>query len=557
LRAVNWLVNKSALGDSEFYDEAQAVIVEAEISGVTENILQNIDSKHASRIIPYIIDDRIILRRIQSQPSRSVKDVKLELFNPGDQTWSLPTGIEASIKKLLPDVIFIGAMEDATNDVTKIAGTTAIGQILSSITEDISEKYAADLNDAFSIIGEKMAADANEKDPDLLKLDTVISETLSKFLPGLSVKTHMNTPTFGDLMKGMTLKFYEPKYGAREGIDAEYMGHGTQRTVQISLLRCLADIKRGTEIHSGRSTILLIDEPELYLHPQAVEMTRNTLRELSNNGFQVIFSTHSAGMIRHDDILDALMVRRNEESGTYNYYTVRSSVQKAIDDIAHQKETIFSLGNASKFLFSERVIVVEGKTEETILPHLFSTLEGTSLEEVGATVINAEKSENTIKVADVLRALGLTVKVIVDLDFAFQVAPEQQLLNGREQSIEPCKARFQEMANDGTIELDAKGLPKNCQKISAEKSYEELAKYEDMESHIQLLHEALLEDSYWLWRKGAFETHLGLSGKRPVHRVEFIEKLKKQGQKIELPDREGVFELCRWLKDPQQAIAAQ
>ena len=70
-------------------------------------------------------------------------------------------------------------------------------------------------------------------------------------------------------------------------------GHGAQRSAHMALIKLLADMTSVAGGNPGGTIVLLIDEPELCLHPQAVELLRESLLLLSTQNFQVIFSTHS------------------------------------------------------------------------------------------------------------------------------------------------------------------------------------------------------------------------------------------------------------------------
>jgi putative ATP-dependent endonuclease of OLD family len=84
------------------------------------------------------------------------------------------------------------------------------------------------------------------------------------------------------------------------GIDTEvgHQGHGLQRTLVITLLQLLADAQaQGVPVAGAsleRGTILLIEEPELYLHPQMERLMRDVLHRLaSQSNTQVACCTHS------------------------------------------------------------------------------------------------------------------------------------------------------------------------------------------------------------------------------------------------------------------------
>lgn len=87
---------------------------------------------------------------------------------------------------------------------------------------------------------------------------------------------------------------------AQAGIDTDvvHQGHGLQRTLVITLLQLLADAQaqavQDAALALGRGTILLIEEPELYLHPQMERLMRDVLHRLAAQaGTQVACCTHS------------------------------------------------------------------------------------------------------------------------------------------------------------------------------------------------------------------------------------------------------------------------
>lgn len=131
----------------------------------------------------------------------------------------------------------------------------------------------------------------------------------------------------------------------------------------------------------------------------------------------------------------------------------------AIDDAQHQSEALFALSNSSKILFSERVVITEGKTERTILPTIFHNSFGTTPGEDKIGFVDIGGTPNIPDTIKVLRSMGVPCKAIVDLDFAFRIAPLKGLLAPDHADLIACKVILEELRNGGHIGLDADGLP--------------------------------------------------------------------------------------------------
>jgi putative ATP-dependent endonuclease of the OLD family len=552
LRALEWAVKKSSLPATYFFDPDTPIVVTAEIDNIDERVLENIDEKHRAKIEPLVLDGTLVIRRSQLEPGVPVKQIGLEIFENSDAgpSWKPnPAGIDAAISHLFPDPIFIGAMENATEDVAKFATGTTIGKLLKEIIDPISDRHAGSVIDALDEVAKKLSADSTEKDEDLVKLDESIQNELQKFFPGVSAKTHIPTPEFSDFLKGATIRLFEQDFENNEGRDAASFGHGAQRSVQIALLKCLSDLKRTGAGEQSRTTILLIDEPELYLHPQAVEMIRASLRKLSKEGYQVVFSTHSANMISRHDASNALLVRRNVERGTFAFPRLQEAVRDAIENADHQAETLFSLTNSTKILFSERVILTEGKTEQTLLPELFQSVQGLTFDEAKTALIGLDGVENIPNAKSVLLAMGIPTKAIADLDFIFRGAVARGLVSETDARFLKCLEILKRLEVDGKVSLHDDGLPTAHNGEKAAKAFELMSSEADAHPHIDLLHDSLKDQGIWTWKKGTIETHLGLASKKPSEHMRFLEQINEASFLDELSDIEGIKELLIWLRE--------
>lgn len=550
LKAMSWAIKKSSLQLSDFNSPDAPVIVTAEISGIDAEVLGALEQSHRNRIEPFVVGGKITLRRTQTTPNMSVSQIRLEIRNEqnGEEEWvANPNGIDQAIGGLFPDPIFIGAMENATEDVGKFAAGTTIGKLIKEIIGPVAERNAGPVTTALAQVADRLSADGDQKDADLVNLDSRIEAELDRFFPGVVAKTHIQTPDFSDFLKSATIKIYDQQHDNAVGRDASSFGHGAQRSVQIALIKCLAEIRRNADDNPARTTLLLIDEPELYLHPQAIEVVRSALSRLSNEGYQVAFSTHSANMITRADAPKTLLIRRNA-TGTICYPRLSDAVERALDNADHQAETLFSLSNSTRILFSEKVVLAEGKTEQTLLPDLFQHRAGRSLEEEKLGLVSLGSSSDVPKALPVLEAMDIPTKAVVDLDFAFRPAVQHGLISDTHPAILECKAILSRLQEEGRIGLADDGLPKKFGETSAAQAYEIMAAEPDAQQFIEIIHEHFTAKNIWVWKNGTIETHLGLPGKTAAVHNAFLSNFTNDEFRRARPNYDHVQSMLDWLR---------
>jgi Predicted ATP-dependent endonuclease of the OLD family len=550
LRAISWLLKKSSLVEMDFFCKGSPVVVSGTIVGITPDILALVEEKHRSRILPYIKDEELHIRRTQLSPGASVKDIILEVkLADGAEAWAKnPTGIDGAISQLFPDPIFIEAMQDAAEDVAKFGRSTTIGQLFTEIVAPIREKHSAKIREALANVQAALSPDGAQRDETLVKIDELMAEQVGKYFPGISVKADIPIPQFDDFLKGGTVKVFEPGHETDDWVPINAMGHGAQRAVQMALINCLSRIKAEGESGSPKTTLLLVDEPELYLHPTAIERTRAALNSLSRSEYQVVFSTHSACMVAREDAANVLLVRKENTKGTYCLPTLTEAVNTRIAEADHQAELLFSLSHSSKILFSDRVIIAEGKTERRLLPGILHVVTGKTIEEMKAALVEVDGTNNVLAAMGILSAMGIPNYAIVDLDFAFKIAAKNELLVGQADAVSGCRSLFLDMQNAGAVVLGDDGYPTKSNGHSAAEGFELLANCDDAKAWIAEIHDALKEKNIWVWKLGAIEKHLGLEGKSSSHWAKFTKTLVDTKSVDFVTDPASFKELGEWLQ---------
>lgn len=548
LESIKWVLRKTALSASCFNDLTRPIIMVATIEGITTDILDNIDPTHRTRIEPFLLNNSLTIKRVQDNPAQTAAQIKLYVLDPNDGiTWhNNPTGIDNAIKDLFPEPIHIGAMENSEDDISKSSTTSTIGKLLAEIIGPIEQQYGQQVNTALDGLKEILDAEGINRAPELVTFDQEINTKLDAFFPDIQVKVHIPTPELKEVFKKGTIKVYEnllpnPK-------DVSSLGHGAQRSIQMTLIRHLADLKLIAQTNRT-TTLLLIDEPELYLHPQAIEVLRKSLSILSNQGYQVVFSTHSPFMITQKDVANTILVRKNQTLGTYKRTTLKSAIPIIEQQAPHQLTLMYSLSNSSNILFSEKVILAEGKTENKLLPSIIEKVTAKTILYHKTALVKLDGSGNTRKSIQVLTAMDLPTKAIVDLDFALKQGISDGYLVAGDTDIAACLNEVSNIATANNIAIGTDGWPtKNGASVSAAEAFAILANSQNTSQNINNICTKMQAQNIWVWKKGTIENHLNLTGKTEAIWATFTNTLETSSLQTMLPNDFAEIENCvNWL----------
>jgi predicted ATP-dependent endonuclease of OLD family len=543
LTAIQWLLRKTSLDTKDFFDPASSVEVEGIIEGISQDILDQMATNHRSSIENYITDEKLRIRRVQTTPNARAAAINISVWNEAAQDWvPNPNGIDNALKSLLPEPIRIGAMENAAEDASKAKSTTTIGKLLSEFLEPVKAAHGTELAGHLSEVSRRISSDGDMRFGELAVIDQNVNQKIDDLFPGMSLKLHFDTPTFDELIKSGSIKVYENQ---NQGRDFSSYGHGAQRSIQMALIQYLAEVKRGNGGNLS-TTLLLIDEPELYLHPFAVEQIRQALLALSQNGYQVVLSTHSAQMVTSEQAKSSLLIRKCNQRGTYARTRLTDAIQIIVPDSTHQMEQLFSLSHSTQVLFSEQVVLTEGKTELRLLPYIFEQVSGKTLGQDKLALVAQSGVRDTRKSLEILGAMDLPAKAIVDLDYAFTGAVTDGFLQTNDPDINASKVILQRLEQQGQITLHSNGLPMKGV-VKPARAFEIFANEQDAVIHIENLHNRLKPQGIWIWTKGAIEAHIGTTSKDELAWAQFKTSVDEIGLQTTCPEPNTLTVLVQWL----------
>ena len=155
--------------------------------------------------------------------------------------------------------------------------------------------------------------------------------------------------------------------------------------------------------------VLLIEEPEMYLRPQAQRYLYRLLRRLADAGNQVIYSTHSPSFLNVSRLEELALVDRHPVRGTAILHPEPLS---ANDDFRVLSE--FDAERGELFL-ARAVLLVEGQTEKLAFPFVFDAL-GHDPDREGITIVACGGKSNIPLFARVCRAVRVPFVAVHDRD---------------------------------------------------------------------------------------------------------------------------------------------
>lgn len=306
-----------------------------------------------------------------------------------------------NIKKLIADDIFL----DLKNTKKVTSNYTAIESQLAALykeirTEsdqkerDIEKELNSILNSIFK--GTKIDISVPESKPDLL----------SNYATSKDITININN------------------------LPLENQGSGMQKTLLWSVLKMLAEKEKPAKttskskgkkievadtepITQEKTRILLIDEPEICLHPDSIRKAKEILYQLPTVGnWQIMITTHSPIFIdvsKDNSVL--IRVDKNDKEGC-KIYRPESSMLSSDEKEQLKMLNIFDPYFA-EFFFSKKIIVVEGDTEYTAFRKIMDE-DQESYEDVH--IIRARGKATIIPIIKILSKWSSNFSVLHDSD---------------------------------------------------------------------------------------------------------------------------------------------
>lgn len=184
--------------------------------------------------------------------------------------------------------------------------------------------------------------------------------------------------------------------------DALQLGDGAQNAIVLAIFQAYERLRK-------RGAAFLLEEPEMYLHPQKCRFFYRTLRSLSETN-QILYSTHSPYFVTIPEYEEVRLVSRSRAGRTKILASdhapdagLREKIRKELDP------------ERNEFFFARHVILVEGDTEKLALPEYAHRL-GIDLDRLGVSIVEVGGKRSLEAFARIVQSFGLPFTLLFDTD---------------------------------------------------------------------------------------------------------------------------------------------
>lgn len=306
-----------------------------------------------------------------------------------------PTGFANVLKGGLPEFIPVPAVRNVTEEI-KVGKTNPFGRLINALLTRVPPEHKSAIKEALDKVRGLINRSSGKERISAIK---ETEDLLEKMLcPSIECDLEINVP-----IPEFEIMFSDVEIYIDDGFktSVETKGHGLQRSVIFSILRAYAELVRTGDVseQKDRSIVFAIEEPELYLHPQAQRIMMQTLREISAGKDQVVYCTHSGTFVDIAHFDEICLMKREKVDGHWRSAVTQLSMDALINDLKtrhpntsptpesmRERYSYVYGGTRNEGFFARKVVLVEGPTEEYSLPIYSAALEY-NMDKEGVSVI--------------------------------------------------------------------------------------------------------------------------------------------------------------------------
>ena len=176
-------------------------------------------------------------------------------------------------------------------------------------------------------------------------------------------KIHYSMDYDMEKILSISTEFYNENRDHARSISS--MGKGMRSIYMLSLLEAYEEKKK------RNPDMIIVEDPEIFLHPKLQKVTGDILYRLSKSG-QVLFSTHAPGLLSNFNSRQIRQVMTGKSG--YSEVKNKTDISAVLDDLGYSANDLMNVN----FVF-----IVEGKQDKSRLPILIRKYYSETYDESG------------------------------------------------------------------------------------------------------------------------------------------------------------------------------
>lgn len=393
----NWL------GEDDFYGKTNHLRIECDIEGFSIP-----EGKNFTEWSEFNSDGEQALM-IRLNAHKSIAGVTGDIKAGAEEGTILPGAARSMLK-----AVYLKPLRDAQNELLARKGSR-LSQILKGHTL---------FSDEGAVGSVKLKGHINTANIGIRGYFQDLTEDgyqqITKILEG-PLKDFFDTSTKGIIDAGDThaIKPVLEKLSLRiENLKNPGLGSLNRLFIAIELLLFLSNFN-----NDGSAHILLIEELEAHLHPQAQLKIAKYLQDKSSNGdSQIIITTHSPVLASKIE-LDNLIIFTESLTGGLQSFSLSSGLTM-LKDVDYRFLERFLDSTKANLFFAKGVLIVEGDAENILLPSIASKLRR-DLTSNGVSIVNVGSTAYMRYVNIFNRIDGSSIPILVSAITDLDIKPEE------------------------------------------------------------------------------------------------------------------------------------
>lgn len=367
-------------------------------------------------------------------------------YDEPDLSITQALGLQSNVVAALPRVYLLPAITDYSDEIDRRSSTSTFRRLMAALSERLLklDPRFMELQTAVAtiraLLNPPSGAAPVQRIESLAAIENKVTQLLRRVMPSVqNVSLAVEIEEFKEIFSaGVSLS-------VDDGVTTDVLakGHGLQRCVVFTLLQTLILNERNqlvatteNETETPDAIVLLVEEPELYIHPQLAKLFFDVLASFSATD-QVIYTTHSPVFVDAYEAERVGIVMKPDTAAGTSLRTCDKTAFDGLDDRRIFQGFTRLSSSMNELFFAKRVLLVEGPEDVIAVTAVLQSAGRINrrTEELEWSVISCGGKDCIPFFQRVLNAFAIPYSVLHDLDIRPGITPDAETIERKRNAI--------------------------------------------------------------------------------------------------------------------------